>query len=146
LRFEVGVCGERACHNQYVYDRLQGAPLCIRFFFLWYKYEGKEQRQYGKNIGIEIEYINTYKNDELRRQSCAGLWAVKEAVFKMLELGRYSGVSFKNVELYHNQNGKPYVKLNGVALDKFKQLELTEIEVSISHTSDYAVANVVARG
>ena len=54
LRFEVGVCGERACHNQYVYDRLQGAPLCIRFFFLWYKYEGKEQHQYGKNIGIEI--------------------------------------------------------------------------------------------
>ena len=94
----------------------------------------------------EIAYIRTYKTEHSQKESCAGLWAVKEAVFKLLGLGRESGVAFKNVVLCHEENARPYVKLNGLALETFEALGLKEIEVSISHTENYAAAVAVARG
>ena len=88
----------------------------------------------------EIEYIFSYKTEQNRRESAAGLWAVKEAVFKALGLGKNSTVTFKNVELCHEESGRPFVKLNGIALETFKKLGLSQVEVSISHTKTTAVA------
>ena len=93
----------------------------------------------------EIEYLLTYTNNQARRESLAGLWAVKEAIFKALGLGRDSGVTFKNIEIFHEQSGRPYVKLNGIALETFVSLNLTEIEVSISHTKNNAIAFVMMK-
>ena len=92
----------------------------------------------------EIEYVRTYKTFESQVQSLAGLWAVKEAVMKLLDLGQNSGVGFKNIELCHKESGKPYIKLNGIALERFKNLNLKEIEVSISHIKALAIASAVA--
>ena len=92
----------------------------------------------------EIEYVKTYKTEEGQIQSLSGLWAVKEAVMKLLELGKDSCVTFKNIELCHEKSGKPFVKLSGVALESFKKLKLKEIEVSISHIKDLAIASAVA--
>jgi len=91
----------------------------------------------------EIEYIQTYKTLQGQKESLGGLWAVKEAVMKMLELGKNSGVSFKNILILHKENGKPYVKLSGVALKAYKQLNFKECDISISHEKDYAVAFAV---
>jgi len=93
----------------------------------------------------EIEYLNSYKKDQSRKESLAGLWAVKEASFKALGLGKDSGVVFKNVELYHEESGRPYIKLNGIALEKFIELKLKQIEVSISHSEKNAIAIVIMK-
>lgn len=92
----------------------------------------------------EIEYLSKYNFEKNKLQSVAGMWAVKEAVFKCLGLGEKSKVTFKNVELFHEENGKPFVKLNGVALQEFNNLNLKQIDVSISHTDDYATAIAIA--
>ena len=92
----------------------------------------------------EISYVKTYKTEQNQKESVAGLWAVKEAVFKLLGLGKNSGVSFKDVELCHSENGRPFVKLFGIALKEFEKLDLNQIDVSISHTKLTAIAFAVA--
>ncbi len=91
----------------------------------------------------EKSYIQTYKTEQNQKESIAGLWAVKEAVFKALGLGKSSGVAFKNIELCHEESGRPFVKLNGIAKETFEKLGFSQIEVSISHTKTTAVAVVV---
>ena len=93
----------------------------------------------------EIEYLNTYTNEQAKIESLAGIWAVKEAIFKLLGLGNGSGVAFKNIEISHDKSGRPFANLNGVALEAFKKLNLSEIDVSISHEDEYAVAVAVAK-
>ncbi len=93
----------------------------------------------------EIAYIETYKDPQAKKETIAGLWAVKEATFKALGLGKNSGVAFKNIELFHEESGRPFVKLNGVALEAFENLNLSEFEVSISHSKSNAIAIVVMK-
>lgn len=88
----------------------------------------------------EIEYINRYKCESGQRQRTATLWCVKEAVMKALGLGKDSGVTMKDIELCHEESGRPFVKLQKVAKNAFKELNLREIEISISHSETIASA------
>lgn len=89
----------------------------------------------------EIAYIKKGKSESLQRERLASLWAVKEAVMKALSLGENSGVSFKDIKLCHEKSGKPYVELFGVALQEMHASFYDKrIEVSISHTENYATA------
>ena len=92
----------------------------------------------------EIGYIKSFKMQEARRQRVAALWCVKEAVFKCLGLGKDSGVTTKDVELSHEPSGRPYVKLYKTAKKAFENLELKEIEISLSHSDTYSTAIAIA--
>lgn len=92
----------------------------------------------------EIEYINKSKCESLRFQRVASLFCVKEAVMKALETGASKGVSFKDIELAHEESGKPYVNLYGKALEIYDQnFKGKKLEVSLSHTEKYATAIAV---
>lgn len=88
----------------------------------------------------EIEYIKQYKCENGYRQRVAALWCVKEAVMKALGLGKDSGVTMKEIELCHEETGRPYVKLTRVAKSAFEKLNLRDIEISISHSETFATA------
>ena len=48
---------------------------------------------------------------------------------------------FKDIELCHEDSGKPYVKLHGKALEKFNMCFASKtIEISLSHTPIVAMA------
>ena len=103
----------------------------------------KPNDEFLKRIAFdeEIAYINQVNNNILREQKVASLWAVKEAVMKALGLGKNSGVSFKDIKLVHEENGKPYIELFGIAKQEFDISYFgKKIEVSISHTKEYASA------
>lgn len=89
----------------------------------------------------EIKYINKTSSQKLVKQKIASLFSIKEAVMKALGLGKESGVSFKDIELLHDESGKPYVNLYGKALEQKEKLYKNKsIEISISHESDVVVA------
>lgn len=89
----------------------------------------------------EIQYILKSKCVDLQCQRLASLWAVKEAVMKALGLGGASKVSFHDIKLCHEENGKPYVELSGVAKREFDVSYYgRKIEISLSHTRHYATA------
>lgn len=92
----------------------------------------------------EIEYINQFNCEEAKHQRIAALWCVKEAVFKCLGLGKDSKVTTNDVMLCHDETGRPYVKLFGVAKSAFDKLKLKEIEISLSHSQTIATAIAIA--
>ena len=97
-----------------------------------------------KKIGLEgeIAYVQKFKQD--KKQKVASLWAVKEAVFKALDVSA-GDVSFKEIELCHKPSGAPFVQLYGKAKQRLEELNAERIEVSISHQKNVvgAIAMIV---
>lgn len=83
----------------------------------------------------EIEYVNSFKNNI---EHIAGFFAAKEAVMKALE--ECKQISFKEIEIFHKESGKPYIKLSGVAKKVFINSCYNKIEISISQTQNFATA------
>ncbi len=76
----------------------------------------------------------------------AKLWAAKEAAVKALGTGFIEGISFKDIELHHNRQGRPELEFKGVALQKLQSLsshETTHIWVSLSDDKPWAQAVVI---
>lgn len=71
-------------------------------------------------------------------------FAAKEAVLKALGTGFSSGIGFTDVEVAHDENGKPLTVLHGRAKEIAEGLGVIEIPLSLSRTRDTAVANAIA--
>ena len=84
----------------------------------------------------EIEYANKQKNSA---QHLCGIYCVKEAFIKAADNKK---IAFKNIEVLHTKSGKPYVNLNDEILNFLNKINKKHIEISISHTAEYAVAVV----
>lgn len=88
----------------------------------------------------EQKYLETRK---FNAQTAAGMFAAKEAVSKCLGTG-FTNFGPCHVEVLKDELGKPYINLTENALKRARELEINNIHVSISHTSEYAVAFCVA--
>lgn len=71
-------------------------------------------------------------------------FAGKEAISKALGTGLV-GISWRDMEILSDERGKPLVRLYGNALQRAAELGLTEFDISLSHTRDYAIAMVVSQ-
>lgn len=80
----------------------------------------------------------TYCNKGKAAQGFAGLFAAKESVVKALGTG-FRGFLPRDVEICHDQLGKPVVKLS----ERVGMLKGAQIDISISHGKDYAVAMAI---
>jgi holo-[acyl-carrier protein] synthase len=75
--------------------------------------------------------------------SMAGCFAAKEAVVKALGTG-FNGIAWRDIEVYHNENGQPLVILSGKAKLFADKNQIIKIHLSISHDRTKAVAMAVA--
>ncbi|HEX5090579.1 MAG TPA: 4'-phosphopantetheinyl transferase superfamily protein [Nocardioides sp.] len=73
--------------------------------------------------------------------SLAARFAAKEAVLKVI--GSADGVDPRSVEITQ-QDGRPVVRLSGLAATLAEQAGLGPIDVSLSHSGDHALAVAVA--
>lgn len=84
--------------------------------------------------------------------SFAGRWAAKEAVVKAISSAapndpsgwKSAGAPLREIEVVRSASGAPVVELSGLPLMLFRRLGLASLTVSISHTSDFAVAQAIA--
>jgi len=77
--------------------------------------------------------------------SMAGLFAAKEAVAKAIGTG-FAGFFPCDIEILHDENGKPYVQLHGKAEGIIKKTTFGRcfsIHISISHSATDAIAFAV---
>ena len=86
----------------------------------------------------EIEYCESKKNQKY--QHYAARFAAKEAIFKAIsrKLNNKYDIGWKNIEVINEENGRPHASLLNIEIP-----EIQEMDVSISHCKEYAVANVV---
>ncbi len=82
---------------------------------------------------------------EDRYPALAARFAAKEAIAKALGTG-IGDVQWTEIEVVHDDRGRPQVVLHGAAAALAASLGLTEWSLSLSHTHEHAVAFVVATG
>lgn len=71
-------------------------------------------------------------------------FAAKEAVLKALGTGFGEGIGFTDVEVTHDPKGKPVAILSGRAKEIADSRGILEIPLSLSRSSETAVANAIA--
>ncbi|MFH1707951.1 MAG: holo-ACP synthase [Planctomycetota bacterium] len=79
-------------------------------------------------------------------QSYGARFAAKEAVFKVLGTGWQRGVGWKQVEIRNDHHGKPAVFLCDRAAEVARELGISGIHLSLSHTEGYCAAFAVGEG
>jgi holo-[acyl-carrier protein] synthase len=73
----------------------------------------------------------------------ASFFAAREAVLKALGTG-FANVGYADVEVVHDDNGKPEILLHNNASIIAQEQGVIEIQISLSHTHTMAVASAVA--
>ena len=76
-------------------------------------------------------------------QTLAGHFAAKEAVYKALRIEKDKGISWKDIEIIHSNNGAPSIIFHSKAKKFVESNNLIDIQVSISHVKDFATATAV---
>ena len=84
----------------------------------------------------EREYLEKKLN---KAETLSGFFAAKEAVSKALGCGFTKDVTYKDIEVLHDEKGAPICNLHGKAKE-ILQNKGKEIYLSISHDGGYAVA------
>ena len=89
---------------------------------------------------LEQDYAFAHKLPYLH---LAGRFAVKEAVLKALGTGWSSGIRWTEISVMNKPTGKPRVEVAGKVKKLMDERGVKEIQVSISHDTDYSIAQVV---
>jgi len=88
----------------------------------------------------EIRYCDAKKN---RGERYAARFAAKEAAFKALGTGWNQGVAWRDVEVRHAPGGRPTLAFTGRAAQHAARLGMKRASLSLSHTKQQAMAQVI---
>ena len=78
-----------------------------------------------------------------RFASYAARFAAKEAAMKALGTGWASGVRWRDIEVIRSDSGAPAIKLSGRTVEIFSAMGARTAHLSLSHTDEMAIANVI---
>ena len=76
-------------------------------------------------------------------QHYAARFAAKEAALKALQTGWSGGISWQDVEVAAHVSGAPLLLFHGLARELFEKSGATSAHLSISHTNEHAIAQVI---
>jgi holo-[acyl-carrier protein] synthase len=88
----------------------------------------------------EIQYCESKAN---RVERYAARFAAKEAGMKALGTGWNHGVRWRDIEVDRKPGGRPTLLLHGRAAEFAAKLGATNIALSLTHTADQAMAQVI---
>jgi holo-[acyl-carrier protein] synthase len=76
-------------------------------------------------------------------QHYAARFAAKEAALKALQTGWRGGISWQDVEIASRDSGAPFLIFHGPVQELFEKAGATAAHLSLSHTSEHAIAEVI---
>jgi holo-[acyl-carrier protein] synthase len=88
----------------------------------------------------EIAYCESYRN---KFERFAGRFAAKEAAMKALGTGWRRGVRWRDIEVIRESSGKPSLSLQGAAKRVAEELGVKNITLTITHSGNLALAEVI---
>ncbi len=88
----------------------------------------------------EVAYCERHRQ---RFERYAARFAVKEAAMKALGTGWTQGVAWRDIEVVRESSGKPTLQLSGVARKVADRLGVRTISVTITHSGNLALAQVI---
>ncbi len=88
-----------------------------------------------------------YARSSARRdEHLAARFAAKEAVLKALGTGWSAGIGWTDVEVERDEAGRPSIRLHARASELAYAMGVSSWLLSLSHTSEHAIASAVAVG
>lgn len=91
----------------------------------------------------EIAYVERKAN---RFERYAARFAAKEAGMKAIGTGWKRGVRWRDFEVANLPSGKPTLRLHGEAARVAEQLGVKAVALSLTHTAEMAMAQVILEG
>jgi len=88
----------------------------------------------------EIRYCESKQN---RAERYAARFAAKEAALKAVGTGWKRGVAWREVEVGREPGGRPTILFHGKAAEFAAGLGMKRASLSLSHTAEHAVAQVI---
>lgn len=76
-------------------------------------------------------------------QSYAARFAAKEAFLKALRTGWRGKITWQDIEVMRDPDGVPSLKVTGEAYVILEKMGSPEVHLSISHTAEHAIAQVI---
>jgi holo-[acyl-carrier protein] synthase len=88
----------------------------------------------------EVAYCESFRG---KFERYAGRFAAKEAAMKALGTGWRFGIRWRDIEVAREPSGKPSLRLHGVAGEFAKRLGVKSISLTITHSGNLALAEVI---
>jgi holo-[acyl-carrier protein] synthase len=76
-------------------------------------------------------------------QSYAARFAAKEAFLKALKTGWRGKITWHDIEVVNDADGVPSLSVTGEAARILEELGAARVHISISHTTEHAIAEVI---
>ncbi len=98
-------------------------------------------KRFAEKVLTEEEY-KEFLSNKTPTNFLAKRFAAKEAFSKALGTGFTDGLTLKQIQVTHNEAGRPLLQLFDVAKEKVDQLNIRHCHLSISDERKYVVAFV----
>lgn len=99
--------------------------------------------RFGERVFTEAERAYCESRGKGAYQSFAGRYAAKEALMKAIRTGWRGEIAWHDIEISNDEFGAPSVSVCGETGRILESLGADRIHLSISHTEDHAVAQVI---
>jgi holo-[acyl-carrier protein] synthase len=88
----------------------------------------------------EMRYCESKAN---RVERYAARFAAKEAAMKALGTGWSRGIRWRDIEVYRQPGRRPTIRFHGSAAEFAANMGAKNVSLSLSHTTDQAIASVI---
>ena len=99
--------------------------------------------RFAERVFTEGERVYCESKGAAAFQSYAARFAAKEAFLKALKTGWRGKLTWQDIEVVSDAEGVPSLNITNEAASLTEQMGATDIHLSISHTKDHAVAQVI---
>ena len=99
--------------------------------------------RFAERVFTEAERTYCESRGVVAAQHYAARFAAKEAALKALQTGWSDGIAWQDIEISAKESGAPVITFHGRARELFEQSGANAVHVSIAHTTEHAIAEVV---
>lgn len=99
--------------------------------------------RFTERVFTTAERVYCDSRGAVAAQHYAARFAAKEAALKAFQTGWRGGISWQDVEIGSRESGAPFLIFHGPVQELFEKSGATAVHLSMSHTSEHAIAQVV---
>ena len=99
--------------------------------------------RFAARVFTESERAYCSRKGVASAQSYAGRFAAKEAFLKALQTGWRGKIKWLDIEVVSNADGAPSLNITNEAALLMEKMGATNVHLSISHTNEHAIAQVI---
>ena len=99
--------------------------------------------RFAERVFTEAERAYCESRGAVAAQHYAARFAAKEAALKALQTGWTGGISWQDVEVSAKDSGAPLILFHGRARELYEESGATSAHISIAHTTEHAIAEVI---